>query len=118
MWAFALVQRYVHLRPLRAVARELGKMFGIPVAAGTLAGHTQGFLELFEPLLDAIIARQATAPLAHGDETGWKVHELAEKGGNRKCWLWVSLTRDPVQLRIQQRRNAEAAMALFGPLGL
>ena len=118
VWAFALVQRHVHLRPLRAVSRELGTMFGMPVAAGTLAGHTQGFLELFEPLLEAIIARQAMAPLAHGDETGWKVHELAERGENRKCWLWVSLTRDAVHLRIQRRRNAEAAMELFGPLGL
>ena len=118
VWAFMLVQRHVHLRPLRSVARELGTLFGLPVAAGTLAGHTQGFLRLFEPLLEAIIARQALAPLAHGDETGWKVHELAERGGSRKCWLWVSLTRDTVHLRIQQRRNAEAAMELFGRLGL
>ena len=46
------------------------------------------------------------------------MHELAERGRNRKYWLSVGLTEDAVQLRIQRRRNAEAAKEMFAALGL
>lgn len=116
VWSWYLVQAYALKRPQRAVARELG-LLGLEVPAGTLAGHQQDFLRLFEPLEAEIARRQQDSAWAHGDETSWTVHVLAEQGANPRCWLWVCVTADAVRMRVDAARSAQAAARLFGELG-
>jgi len=116
VWTVFLIQVYWQRRPARAFEREWGE-FGVRLPISTLLGHCEAFLTWFGPLVQAIAAHQRTALVAHGDETSWVVHALAEQGGNRRCWLWACLTADAVRLRVDPSRSAEAAAELFGDLG-
>ena len=113
VWARFLFERYDCLRPLNQVAEWMGDQ-GLPISPGTLAGSVSGFLPVFEPLGDAILAHQNKETLRHGDETTWRVQALREKARSTRSWLWTSVCADAVYFHIDPSRSAEAAEKLFG----
>lgn len=116
VWVAYLVQVHWQRQPARAFERQWAEC-GVRLAASTLLGHTRDLLTWFEPLEQAIGARQRQARVVHGDETSWPVHERAEAGRNARCWLWVCLSRDAARFRVDPSRSAEAAAQLFGQIG-
>ena len=115
VWSRVLYERYACLRPARRVGAWLGDQ-GMPVAAGTLADSVPRFVPLFEPLAEAILARQSAAALRHADETGWRVQALRAEGRSARAWLWISVGNGAVYFHIDPSRSAEAARTLFGEL--
>ena len=115
VWARVLYERYACLRPLQRISAWLGDQ-GLPVAAGTLADGVPRFVPLFEPLGEAILARQTAAALRHADETAWRVQALRAEGRSARAWLWTSVGDDAVCFHIDPSRSAEAARTLFGEL--
>lgn len=113
VWASAVLERYVCHRPLNGVAAWLGYQ-GLAISSGTLAGGLGRMEALFEPLARAILDHQKSAPVRHGDETGWRVQELRRDGRSARAWLWVSVTPDAVYYRVDPSRSAAAALAVFG----
>ena len=113
VWACVLYERFVGRRPIHRVAGWLGDM-GLKVSPGTLADSVKRFVPLFEPLAEAILAHQNTAPLRHADETGWRVQEYRQRGRSSRAWLWVSVSPDAVYYLIDPSRSAEVAKRLFG----
>lgn len=116
VWAWFVLECYGYHRPLRAVARALTTM-GIAIAPGTLADAQSRLLRVFEPLDEALAARQRPARLVQGDETRWMIHVRGERGENPRCWLWVSVSEDAVRMHIDPTRSARAARVLFAELG-
>ena len=113
VWATVLFERYVCHRPLNGVAAWLAHQ-GLPISPGTLAGGLARLAPLFEPLARAILERQNTAAVRHGDETGWRIQSLKQAGRSPRAWLWVSVTVDAVYFHIDPSRSAEVALAVFG----
>ena len=82
------------------------------LSSGTLADALRRFLPL---ALDAEISRHLSeAPVVHGDETGWWIRELNERGSG-SARAWAGRSEDAV--RILPSRSGEATLALFGSLG-
>ena len=113
VWACMLYERFVCLRPLCRVAAWMADM-GLAISPGTLADSTKRFVPLFEPLYEAILARQNEAVLRHADETSWRVQAYREKGRSSRAWLWISVSPDAVYFHIDPSRSAKVAMKLFG----
>ncbi len=113
VWARFLFERYACFRPLRRVAAWLSDQ-GLPVSPGTLAGSAHRFVPLFEPVAEAVLARQNEAAVRHGDETTWRVQSLREEGRSSRAWLWTSVSADAVYFHVDPSRGAEVAKKLFG----
>ena len=115
VWAWATVEVFEHARPQAAVARDLAA-WGLRVPVGTLAGGLQRLQRLFEPVAEAIAARQTEAEVAQADETSWPVQEMAGPG-KPKRWLWLCRALESVHILIHPKRSAVAAQELLGGLG-
>ena len=113
VWASTVMERYVCHRPLNGVAAWLGYQ-GLTISPGTLAGGLGRMEAWFEPLAQAILDHQNSAPVRHGDETGWRVQELRRDGRSARAWLWVSVTPDAVYYHVDATRSAAAALVVFG----
>jgi transposase len=92
------------------------------VAAGTVAGGLQRLEPLFTPLYEAVLARNAQASFAHGDETRWSVFIEQEGKSGHRWWLWVMVSQDTVAFRLDPSRShavpeghfaAEASLVLL-----
>ena len=116
VWARLLFERYACFRPLKRVSAWLSDQ-GLPISAGTLAGSAPRFTPLFEPVTEAILARQNEAAVRHGDETTWRVQSLREEGRSSRAWLWTSVSTNSVYFHVDPSRSAEVAMKLFGLAG-
>ena len=113
VWARFLYERYACLRPLNRVADWLTGQ-GLAISAGTLADGARRLAPLFEPLSEAILARQNEARLRQGDETAWRIRALGEAGGSSRAWLWIGVCEDAVYFHVDPSRSAAAAARLFG----
>ncbi len=112
VWAHVLHERFMCMRPCRRVADWLACQ-GLAVSPGTLADGTGRMLPLFEPIWDAVLARQNEAGLRHADETGWRIQALREIRKSRRAWLWTSVSHDAVLFHVDRTRSAAAAARLF-----
>src|SRR6266403_1374453 len=70
VWTMVLLDKYLYGRPTYRLCEEL-KHQGLPVAQGTLTDGLQRIAVLFEPVMQALHARQMREKLFHGDETRW-----------------------------------------------
>ena len=111
-WARFLFEHCACFRPVRRVAAWFSS-HGLAVSPGTLANSRKRFAALFEPLYEAILARQNVAALRHADETSWRVQELRGEERSSRAWLWTSVSADAVCFHIDASRSAEAALKLF-----
>jgi transposase len=68
---------------------------------------------LFQPLYEALLARNAESAFAQADETRWMVFiDLEGKTGHR-WWLWVFLGEDTVAFRLDPSRSHEVPEGHF-----
>jgi transposase len=104
VWVEILLDKYASYRPTE---RLLGQwqLLDFAVAAGTVAGGLQRLEPLFTPLYDAVLARNAQAPFAHGDETRWSVFIEQEGKRGHRWWLWVVVSADTVAFRLDPSRS-------------
>ena len=109
VWVRMLYERFVRCRPLHRVAASLADM-GLAISPGTLADSIKRFVPLFEPLAEAILARQNEAALRHGDETSWRVQAYRERGRSSRAWLWTSVSPDAVYYHIDPSRSTERTL--------
>ena len=87
-------------------ADALSDVFGMPVAAGTVACWVKRTaLGIIEQVLPVIADRIAAAPVAHFDETGLRVD-------GRLAWLHSASTATDVLLAVHRRRGTEATDAI------
>jgi transposase len=113
----------VHLGPrAKALAADLGKhvgmsfgklrrifrtSFGLSLSRGGLSQAADRVAKALTPTYHALIEQVRRAPVAAGDETGWKV-------GGDLAWLWVTVTPKVTVYRIMEGRGFEEACTLLG----
>ena len=104
VWVEILLDKYASYRPTE---RLLGhwQLLDFPVAAGTVTGGLQRLEPLFRPLYEAVLARNAQTPFAHGDETRWSVFIEQEGKRGHRWWLWVVVSKDTVAFRLDPSRS-------------
>ena len=93
----------------RGTEETVGTLFGVPIAAGTIANPEQEASAALEPAYREVRRHVAEADVKHIDETGWK-----EAG--KKRWLWAAATLEAVLFLIHPRRNLDALKLLLGKL--
>jgi transposase len=90
-------------------AASLKDLFGVPVAAGTVAGWVKRTaLGIIDRVLPVIAGRITNAPVAHFDETGMRT-------AGRLAWLHSASTPTDVLLAVHPKRGT-AAMDAIGIL--
>jgi transposase len=104
VWVEILLDKYASYRPTERLL-EHWQLLDFAVAAGTVAGGLQRLEPLFTPLYDAVLARNAQAPFAHGDETRWSVFIEQEGKCGHRWWLWVVVSADTVAFRLDPSRS-------------
>ena len=112
MWVEILIDKFFSHRPTERLLDQW-RLLGLDVAAGTVAGGLERLEPLFQPLYDALLARNAESAFAQADETRWMVFiELEGKTGYR-WWLWVFLGEDTVVFRLDPSRSHDVPEGHF-----
>src|SRR3954468_20308455 len=112
VWVAILLDKFASPRPTERLLSQW-QLLGLDVAAGTVAGGLERLESLFQPVYDALRARNAEAAFAQADETRWMVFiDLEGKTGHR-WWLWVFLGADTVAFRLDPTRSHEVPEGHF-----
>jgi transposase len=110
VWTMVLLDTYLYGRPTHRFCEEL-RHDGLPLAQGTLTDGLQRIAGLFEPLRQALHARQMGEKLFHGDETRWEVFEEVEGKTGHRWSLWVMRSASVVFYRMAPGRGADVPTA-------
>jgi transposase len=112
IWVEVLLDKSFSHRPTE---RLLGhwRLLGLDVAAGTVAGGLERLEPLFQPLYDALLARNAAAAFAQADETRWMVFVTQDGKVGYRWWLWVFLGEDTAVFRLDPTRSHDVPEGHF-----
>jgi transposase len=114
VWTLVLVDKFLYQRPTYRLLTSLEQLYGLSIPQGTLTDGLQRLAPLFEPLYDAIHARQLTESRWHADQTRWAVFaEYPDKDGHR-WYLWVFLSQTTTVFRLEPTRSALVPQTHFG----
>ena len=114
-WVAVILNKYRYGQPTNRYLQDLNDQ-GLPVSPGTVAGGLQRLAALFEPVREALHAKQMTEELFHNDETRWEVFvEIEGKVGSR-WYLWVTRSKSVVYYCIDPSRSAAVPGAHFAGL--
>jgi len=115
VWTMVLLDKYLYGRPTHRFCEEL-RHYGLPLAQGTLTDGLQRIAGLFEPVVQALYARQMREKLFHGDETRWEVFEEVEGKTGHRWYLWVMRSASVVFYCMAPSRGADVPKAHFAKL--
>jgi len=115
IWTRVLLDKYLYGRPTHRFCEEL-RHHGLPLAPGTLTDGLQKIAVLFEPVVQALYARQMREKLFHGDETRWEVLQEVEGKTSHRWYLWVMRSASVVFYRMAPGRGAEVLKGHFAKL--
>jgi transposase len=112
VWVEILIDKFFSHRPTERLL-DHWRLLGLDLAPGTVAGGLERLEPLFQPIYEALLARNAESAFAQADETRWLVFiDLEGKTGHR-WWLWVFLGEDTVVFRLDPSRSHEVPQGHF-----
>jgi transposase len=112
VWVEILIDKFSSYRPTERLLNQW-RLLDLDLAAGTVASGLERLEPLFQPLYEALLARNAESVFAQADETRWMVFiDLEGKTGHR-WWLWVFLGEDTVVFRLDPNRSHEVPQGHF-----
>jgi transposase len=112
VWVEILVDKYFSHRPTERLLAQW-QLLGLDLAAGTVADGLRRLEPLFQPLYEALLARNAQSAYMQADETRWLVF-IVQEGKTGHCWwLWVFLGQDTVAYRLDPHRSHDVPEAHF-----
>jgi transposase len=89
------------------------RQLDLDLAAGTVTTGLERLEPLFQPLYDALLARNAQSAFAQADETRWMVFVVQDGKSGYQWWLWVFLGDDTVVFRLDPSRSHEVPEGHF-----
>ena len=114
LWVHLLLEKFHSGRPIQRTIEQL-RLYGLLLAAGTIAAGLKRITPLLEPIYAALRARSVQSAIHHADETRWLV--FAEKQGKRshRWWLWVFAGEDTVIYVLDPTRSHDVPEGHFPP---
>ncbi len=112
VWVEILIDKFFSHRPTERLLDQW-RLLDLDLAPATVAGGLERLEPLFQPLYEALLARNAESAFAQADETRWMVFiDLEGKTGHR-WWLWVFLGEDTVVFRLDPSRSHDVPEGHF-----
>jgi transposase len=112
VWVEILIDKYFSHRPTERLLAQW-QLLGLDLAAGTVADGLRRLEPLFQPLYEAVLARNAQSAYMQADETRWLVF-IVQEGKTGHCWwLWVFLGQDTVAYRLDPHRSHDVPEGHF-----
>lgn len=112
LWVHLLLEKFHSGRPIQRTIEQL-RLYGLQLAAGTIADGLKRIELLLEPIYAALRERNVQSAVHHADETRWLV--FAEKQGKRsyRWWLWVFAGEDSVVYALDPTRSHDVPEGHF-----
>jgi transposase len=115
VWTEVVLDKYLYGRPTIRLCQALQHQ-GVPLSPGTITDGLRKITPLFEPVMDALRARQMGEKLFHGDETRWNVFEELDGKVGHRWYLWVTRSASVIFYHIAPSRGAAVPKAHFAGL--
>ena len=115
VWVEVLLGKFLFSSPTNRLCTDFGYQ-GLPISQGTITGGLKRLLELFKPLSEALLAKQMSERLFHGDETRWMVFEPIEGKIGYGWYLWLIKSASVVHYRVAPGRGADVPKAHFSSM--
>ena len=115
VWADVLLDKYLYARPTYRLLQHYDTL-GLPVSQGTITDGLKRLEPMFEPLVEAMHAKQMTESLFWGDETRWMVFETVEGKKGYRWYLWIMISESVIFYRVATGRGADVPKDHFGSL--
>ena len=107
-----LLDKFLYCRATNRLCMDFGYL-GLPVSQGTITGTLKRLIPMFEPLTQAMLAKQMTERLFHNDETRWMVFETIHGKKGYRWYLWITQSASVVYYRIAPGRGADVPIEHF-----
>jgi transposase len=114
VWVAVLIDKFLFQRPTYRWLADVRLTQALAIAQGTLTDGLHRLLPLFEPVMEAIVARNLSATHWHADETGWPVYVKREGRAGYHWQLWVFQSHDTAVFQVHPARTAKVVQAYFG----
>ena len=114
VWVAALIDKFLFQRPTYRWLADLRLTQGVTIAQGTLTAGLERLRPLFEPVMQALVAKSLTATHWHADETGWPVYVKREDKPGYHWQLWVFQSRETAVFQVEPARTGKVVQAYFG----
>jgi transposase len=113
VWVELLLGHFAEHLPMRRVLARLEGV-GCPVPAGTVSSMQPRLLELFQPIIDAIAARNRAGTHWHADETSHRVFVTVPDKKNHTWWLWTFVGKDTTVYVMSPSRSRQVLVDHLG----
>jgi transposase len=104
LWVEILLEKFLGQRPTERLLGQW-RLLGLDLPAGTVTEGLRRLEPLFEPIYQALVARQQGRDFWQGDETRWRVFAVQEGKVGYCWWLWVFVSEDTVVYRLDPSRS-------------
>jgi transposase len=112
VWVEILLDKYSSHRPTERLLASW-RQLDLDLAAGTITTNLERLEPLFQPLYEALGARNVRSAFAQADETRWMVFIAQDGKSGYQWWLWVFLGDDTVVFRLDPGRSHEVPEGHF-----
>jgi len=112
VWVELFIDKYFSHRPTERLLAQW-TLSDFDLAAGTVTDGLRRLEPLFQPVYEALLARNAQSAYAQADETHWLVF-IEQEGKQGHCWwLWVFVGPDTVAYRLDAHRSHDVPEGHF-----
>ena len=115
VWVEVLLDKFLFSTPTNRLCADLG-YHGFTISQGTITGGLKRLPELFKPLAEAMLAKQMSERLFHGDETRWMVFEPVEGKTGYNWFLWVVQSASVIYYRVSPGRGSDVPKEHFSSM--
>ena len=113
IWVAALLDKYLFMRPTNRFLEDL-RTHDLDLAQGTLTDGLKAIAPLFDPVYEAIVAKNLEEERWHADETRWYVFATIEGKIGYRWYLWVFISESAVVYILDPSRSAKVPKEHFG----
>jgi transposase len=115
VWVEVLLDKFLFSTPTNRLCANFGYQ-GFSISQGTITSGLQRLPALFSPLAEAMLAKQMSERMFHGDETRWLVFEPVEGKVGYHWFLWVVQSASVIYYRVSPGRGSEVVKKHFSSM--
>ena len=113
VWVTILLDKFLFLRPTNRLLDDL-KTIELNIAQGTITDGLKTIAPLFDPIYEALIAKNLDEHQWWADETRWLVFASREGKVGYRWYMWVFRSPSAAVYKLDPSRSAEVPKSHFG----